>query len=194
MKYKEALDNQYKTREYMNMYGNMTGIEKQLNKNDLIAFKHYDNKTYALIPGLNSVSYSPSKKIAEEKEAKKGERTHEEELQRMNQFGLTRDVTLVKNPATLSTQNAHRSSVDDITGHNNTARNKDLKSLNRTSVTANTATPNLPFTTSNVSLNTFNNHHLYQSYNPISGVYSPEKQAMNQARSTFRFAANSIIK
>ena len=178
----------------MKMYGNMTGIEKQLNKNDLLAFKHYDNKTYALIPGLNSVSFSPSKKIAEEKEIKKGERTHEEELHRMNQFGLTRDVTLVKNPAAISTQNAHRSSVDDITGHYNTARNRDAKTVNRSAVSANNSGPSLPFTSANISINTFNNHHLYQSYNPISGTYSPEKQAMNQARSTFRFAGKSIIK
>uniref|UniRef100_A0A7S3NC75 Uncharacterized protein n=1 Tax=Euplotes harpa TaxID=151035 RepID=A0A7S3NC75_9SPIT len=70
LQYKAALDNQAKTKEHMRMYGNMTGIEKQMNKNDLIAFKHYDNKTYALIPGLNSLTKSPSKKVAEEKMTK----------------------------------------------------------------------------------------------------------------------------
>mmetsp|Transcript_35560 Transcript_35560/g.41153 ORF Transcript_35560/g.41153 Transcript_35560/m.41153 type:complete len:112 (+) Transcript_35560:1312-1647(+) len=111
----------------------------------------------------------------------------------MNQFGLTRDVTLIKNPS-LYTQNAHRSSVDDITGHYNTARNKDLSGVNRNIVTSSSASPQMPFTTSNVSINNFENHHLYQSYNPISGVYSPEKKEMNQARTTFRFAANNIIR
>uniref|UniRef100_A0A7S3KAH8 Uncharacterized protein n=1 Tax=Euplotes crassus TaxID=5936 RepID=A0A7S3KAH8_EUPCR len=37
--YKEMLDNQKRTKDTMKMYGNMTGIEKRLNKNDLAAFK-----------------------------------------------------------------------------------------------------------------------------------------------------------
>lgn len=37
--YKEMLDNQKRTKDNMKMYGNMTGIEKRLNKNDLAAFK-----------------------------------------------------------------------------------------------------------------------------------------------------------
>jgi hypothetical protein len=118
--YKQMLDNQKKTREYMNMYGNMTGIEKQMNRNDLSAFKNYDNKTYALIPGLNSTSHAPSKKVIDDKMNKfnitgKRERSHEEENERMNQFGLTRDVTLMKNPQYYS-NNAHKSSMDNITG------------------------------------------------------------------------------
>jgi len=118
--YKQMLDNQKKTREYMNMYGNMTGIEKQMNRNDLSAFKNYDNKTYALIPGLNSTSHAPSKKVIDDKMNKfnitgKRERSHEEENEKMNQFGLTRDVTLMKNPQYYS-NNAHKSSMDNITG------------------------------------------------------------------------------
>jgi hypothetical protein len=52
----------------------------------------------------------------------------------------------------------------------------------------------MPGQNTNMIVNNFNNHHLYQSYNPISGQYSPEKQAMNQARTTFRFAGNNIMK
>ena len=36
------------------MYGNMSKQEKALNKDDLIAYKHYDNNQYALIPGFTS--------------------------------------------------------------------------------------------------------------------------------------------
>ena len=185
IKYKEMLDNQKKTKDHMKMYGNMTGIEKQFNKNDLSAFKNYDNHTYALIPGLNSTSVAPSKKVMEDKMKKNAQRTHGEEIDRMNQFGLTRDVTLIKNPAMYAT-NAHRSSMNDITGHvNKSAReyghNRSMSNPGGSakSVTMPTTAPNL----------NFNNHHLYQSYNPISGVYSPEKQSMNQARTTFRYAA-----
>lgn len=73
------------------------------------------------------------------------------------------------------------------------------------------ASPKLPFSTTNVQLNSvnnFNNHHLYQSYNPITGgkfyyefinliivclAYQADKQQANQMRSTFRYAANNVL-
>lgn len=36
----------------------MTNVEKKLNKADLVAYKVYDNRNYALIPGI-SHNYSP---------------------------------------------------------------------------------------------------------------------------------------
>lgn len=39
-------------------FGNMTNQEKKLNKADLNAYKGFDNKQYALIPGI-SHNYSP---------------------------------------------------------------------------------------------------------------------------------------
>ena len=36
------------------MYGNMSSIEKKMNKGDLRAYKNYDNNQYALIPGIAS--------------------------------------------------------------------------------------------------------------------------------------------
>jgi hypothetical protein len=35
-------------------YGNMTELEKKLNRVDLSAYKNYDNKIYSLVPGINS--------------------------------------------------------------------------------------------------------------------------------------------
>lgn len=35
----------------------MTSVEKKLNKEDLSAFKSYDKKPYALIPGVKSISH-----------------------------------------------------------------------------------------------------------------------------------------
>lgn len=190
--YKDQLDNQKRTKDHMRMYGNMTGIEKQLNKNDLAAFKHYDNKTYAMIPGLNNSSTAPSKKVLEEKMNKKRERSYDEQIDRMNQFGLTRDVTLVKNPA-LYTTNAHKSSLEDITGHS--YKSARVNTENRGVTSPPSASGKNPLLGgSNLPISNFNNHHLYQSYNPISGQYSPEKQAMNQARTTFRYAGSKIIK
>ena len=34
-------------------FGSMTGVEKQINRADLKAWKAYDTKQYSLIPGLN---------------------------------------------------------------------------------------------------------------------------------------------
>lgn len=36
----------------MSGFGNMTNVEKKMNRADLLAYKEYDNKQYSLIPGL----------------------------------------------------------------------------------------------------------------------------------------------
>lgn len=35
------------------MHGNMTNEEKKLNKDDIIAYKNFDNNQYSLIPGVS---------------------------------------------------------------------------------------------------------------------------------------------
>ena len=35
-------------------YGNMTNVEKELNKDDLVAWKKYDNTQYSMIPGVSN--------------------------------------------------------------------------------------------------------------------------------------------
>lgn len=54
LKYREMLDQQTSLRKQMRMHGNMTGVEKQMNKDDLIAWKNYDNNQYSLIPGVSN--------------------------------------------------------------------------------------------------------------------------------------------
>jgi len=39
------------------MYGNMSSIEKALNKNDLNAYKNYDNRQYSLVPGIQHAKH-----------------------------------------------------------------------------------------------------------------------------------------
>ena len=34
----------------------MTSVEKRINKDDLIAYKNFDNKQYAMIPGYNGIN------------------------------------------------------------------------------------------------------------------------------------------
>ena len=38
----------------MKKYGNMTNVEKRLNKKDLQAYKTYDNRQYSMMPGVKS--------------------------------------------------------------------------------------------------------------------------------------------
>jgi hypothetical protein len=35
-------------------YGNMSAAEKQINKDDLVAYKNYESTNYAMIPGINN--------------------------------------------------------------------------------------------------------------------------------------------
>ena len=53
--YKDVLDNQRQFNKEMQGYGNMTNVEKALNREDLIAYKQLDNNQYAMIPGVNNV-------------------------------------------------------------------------------------------------------------------------------------------
>ena len=46
------------------MYGNMSSIEKALNKSDLQAYKNYDNKQYSLVPGIQHAKHIQMANIA----------------------------------------------------------------------------------------------------------------------------------
>lgn len=52
--YKDSLDNQINQRNKFAQYGNMSQVEKQMNKEDLQAWKRYDNHQYSLIPGFST--------------------------------------------------------------------------------------------------------------------------------------------
>ena len=52
--YKEMLDQQLAAKQLLKMHGNMTEVEKRMNKDDLIAWKNFDNNQYSLIPGVSA--------------------------------------------------------------------------------------------------------------------------------------------
>eukprot|EP00347_Sterkiella_histriomuscorum_P007113 403350214 len=55
--YRELLNSQIKVQNQMFAgYGNMTNVEKKLNRADLLAYKSYDNKQYSLIPGIQNTT------------------------------------------------------------------------------------------------------------------------------------------
>ena len=65
--YKKQLDDQMNLRRKFNMYGNMSGVEKNLNRNELLAYKNFDYKYNSMIPGQNSSPHQPSQKILMDK-------------------------------------------------------------------------------------------------------------------------------
>jgi hypothetical protein len=52
--YKQMLNSQIQYKNGIKAFGNMTQVEKKLNKDDLYAYKVYNNNQYALIPGINN--------------------------------------------------------------------------------------------------------------------------------------------
>jgi len=66
-KYKDMLDGQIKANKSMKMYGNMTQMEKRMNRYDLYAYKHNDNNQYCLIPGFNTEKKEPVSKLLKQK-------------------------------------------------------------------------------------------------------------------------------
>lgn len=49
--YKDELDRQVNIKKASKAYGNMSHAEKQLNKGELEAWKHYDATRKSLVPG-----------------------------------------------------------------------------------------------------------------------------------------------
>ena len=54
--YRQDLAAQVHNKKVLGSVGNMTNVEKELNKNELNAYKVYDNKDYAMMPGTNSMT------------------------------------------------------------------------------------------------------------------------------------------
>ena len=83
------------------MHGNMTGVEKQMNKDDLIAWKNYDNKQYSLIPGIsvqknimereNKNNMNPSGSVNNLSRSLLDNNKFQERQDMMKQYGFTRD-------------------------------------------------------------------------------------------------------
>ena len=86
--YKEILDNQMQLSNQLRMYGNMTNVEKKMNKEDLRAWQNFDDNQYSLIPGLNSRKLPT---IDHRDPSHKKERSLAEDHQRLQQFGFTRE-------------------------------------------------------------------------------------------------------
>lgn len=69
--YRDLLDTQMQYQKELRGYGNMTELEKKINRVDLAAYKNYDNKLYSMIPGINSEIKEDTISIQQSKYPKK---------------------------------------------------------------------------------------------------------------------------
>ena len=208
--YKEELDNQLKISKQRKLYGNMTGVEKSFNKDDLVAWKHYNQNTFALIPGLNSSKKPIPDKILIDKQLHKRERSYEDEFHRLNQFGLTRDVKLAKNPE--YTSHYVNSSRRHIEGNSlsvepqreqfenrkfgTAAHNIDTNSEIRNAYQNNGGQKVLSSEVPKRNMlrsehQKYPKHHLYSNYNPINGEFYQTGNVSN--KNVFMNAGNNIF-
>lgn len=109
--YKKQLDSQMNVKKQAALYGNMTGVEKQMNKDEMLAYKNYETKTMAFIPGLNSKAPMPSERVMNDKLNHPSGRTVESDIDRLKKFGMTRDFTKDIQGAHID---AHRTSMAQI--------------------------------------------------------------------------------
>lgn len=80
--YKNMLDNQIQMNNNLRPYGNMTFVEKRMNKQDLKAWKKFDNNQYCLIPGI-----SKNRKFMENMKKSK-ELSFNDQQKRLQQYGM----------------------------------------------------------------------------------------------------------
>lgn len=197
--YKELLDNQLKISKQRKMYGNMTGVEKSLNKDDLVAWKNYNHNTYAMIPGLNSSKKPLPEKILVDKQEHKRERSYEDEFHRMNQFGFTRDVTKARNPAYVSQYVNSSRRGPDATAFSLEPKREFTGSRGQVGSITESPKPPSKVLSSEVPARSmlrsghqkYPNHHLYSNYNPISGAFGMTEGAGN--KNVFQKAGNNIF-
>ena len=73
------------------MYGNMSGQEKSLNRNELTAYKNFDHHNVAMIPGYNSSPQQPSQRVLMDKMQSQMKKPKLDEIDQLNKLGFTRE-------------------------------------------------------------------------------------------------------
>lgn len=115
--YKDMLNNQIEFKRRMQKQGNMTSVEKQLNKADLKAFKNNDKNVYSFIPGINHTNFgtkSGFNKVQSDKN--KVIDFERERIRRLEALGYNRGYVGSQNiPAqSMNNRNKHNKSISVI--------------------------------------------------------------------------------
>lgn len=192
-KYKEMLDSQRRIKDEYRSYGNMTNVEKCLNRNDLLAWKNYDYTTYAMIPGFNSSNLKLSQRVEQERGRKQKVRDLDKQVQRLNIYHHS--LNRVRNDFSNSDYLPIDNSAEIKPHHRNVQSNSDLRrSLKEIDVKRNLSVDNMrsvPSTVYRSNHPKYTKHHLYTPFDPISGsinYHSPSESGKGfQLRHSFAF-------
>lgn len=89
--YRQMLQSQVQYNNGLKNFGNMTKVEKMMNRDDLKAYKKFDNNQYSMIPGINTVKKYP--KGHNEKSSKV--HSYDEDQRRLETYGYGRYLNKV---------------------------------------------------------------------------------------------------
>jgi len=84
--YRQMLNSQVQYNNGLKSFGNMTQVEKKMNKDDLKAYKVYDNNQYGMIPGINN----EKKFLKRNSEKPKKQTSFDEQQRRLEAYGYGR--------------------------------------------------------------------------------------------------------
>jgi hypothetical protein len=194
-KYKEMLDSQRRIKSEYRSYGNMSNVEKSLNRNDLLAWKNFDYTTYAMIPGFNSNTLNLSNKVIEDKSKKSKVRDLEKETQKLkiyhtnlnhvkNQFAGTsypppsNDYNMVQYNTPGHKRN---NSVHDRETHSNS---EPRRQIGNQDIARNMSLDNIKLgsgTMYRANHPKYTKHHLYTSLDPISGILHEDRSTTGRS-------------
>jgi hypothetical protein len=90
--YRQMLNSQVQYNKGMKSFGNMTAVEKMMNRDDLKAYKVYDNNQYSMIPGVKN------EKIARTEKKKHKKTSYEEDQRRLEAYGYGRYMKKAPTP------------------------------------------------------------------------------------------------
>jgi hypothetical protein len=88
--YREMLANQIHFKDQIKMHGNMTAVEKQLNKLDLKAYQNNDKNVYSFVPGINHDNLGTKTNFYQKKDKKEDTEYERERVRRLEAFGFNR--------------------------------------------------------------------------------------------------------
>ena len=112
--YKQMLNSQIQYKNGIKSFGNMTQVEKQMNKDDLKAYKVYNNNQHALIPGINN-----EKRFLKRDELKPKQNTsYEENQRRLENYGYGRYLRKTPTAGPIENYNAPANQSRIITENN----------------------------------------------------------------------------
>ena len=208
-RYKEMLDNQRRVKQEYKAYGNMTDVEKSLNRNDLLAWKNYDYTTYAMIPGFNSSNLHLSSKVEADKLRRPKVRDSEQEDRRLNIYNELNRVrndlapggTGNNSPPTFETPEKPMTSNNKIhlpSTTNSLSYSKSKPKINRNQhnfdLLRNYSVDQIdkrqaPSTVYRANHPKYVKHHLYAAYDPINGAFY-DNSPLNKSLDNFKIKQN----